>query len=105
MTPTVWLILLAGAAGTYACRFAFIALGDRADQVPEGVRRSLRYIPAAALAALAAPAILRPGGVVDPLGPTTLAGLLAAVVAFTTKSVPLTILAGIAALTVLQQVL
>lgn len=105
MTTSVWLIIVGGALGTYACRFVFIALGDRADQVPEGVRRSLRYIPPAALAALAAPPILRPGGVIDPLGPTTIAGLIAAVVAFRTKSVPLTIGVGIAALAILQQLL
>ena len=105
MTGSVWLIVLGGALGTYLCRVAFIALGDRADAVPAGVQRALKYIPPAALAALAAPAILRPGGVIDPLGPTTLAGLVAGVVAFRTKSVPITIAVGIAVLAVLQQVL
>lgn len=105
MTTDVWLIILGGAIGTYLCRFSFIAFGERADHVPEAVRRSLRYIPPAALAALAAPAILRPGGIIDPLGPTTLAGLVATVVAFTTRSVPWTIGIGIAVLAVLQQVL
>lgn len=105
MTTYVWLIILGGALGTYLCRVVFIALGDRADQVPESIRRALRYIPPAALAALAAPPILRPGGQIDPLSGATIAGLMAAIVAFRTKSVPLTIVVGIAALAILQQVI
>lgn len=105
MTTSVWIVLVAGAVGTFLCRGSLIALGERAERLPEGVRRALKYIPPAALSALAAPPILRPGGVVDPLSPTTLAGLAAALVAFRTHSVPWTIASGIAVLAVLRPLL
>ena len=55
-------------------------------------------IPAAALAALTAPALLRPDGAWEPLGPTAIAGVAAAIVAFRFRSVLATLGVGFAVL-------
>jgi branched-subunit amino acid transport protein len=74
--------------------------------VPPILDRALRYVPAAVMAALVVPALVRPEGVVD-LSPENLrlmAGILAAVVAWYSRNVLLTLAVGMAALWVLQAV-
>jgi branched-subunit amino acid transport protein len=98
VTGRVWATILIAGAGTYLIRVVFFALADRTERMPAPLQRALRYIPPAALSAIAVPPMLRPtGGGVDLLHPVTLAGVVAAVVAFRTKSVPWTMLAGLAA--------
>jgi branched-subunit amino acid transport protein len=62
-------------------------------------------IPPAVLAALVAPALLRPEGVFAPFGPRAVAGLVALVVAFVTRSVIATILVGLGAVIGLEVLL
>src|SRR5206468_1237065 len=79
----------------FALPLTFVAL-----LVPPAVRRALRFVPPAVLTALAAPAMLRPAGGVD-LSLTNLhlvAGSVAALVAWKTRSALLTIAAGMAML-------
>lgn len=99
----VWVVILAIGAGTYAIRSVFLVLADRLASVPEGLRIALRMIPPAALAALTAPALLRPEGHLDPVSPELGAGVLALLVAWRTRSIPLTLTAGIVAVVALQQ--
>jgi branched-subunit amino acid transport protein len=84
---------------TYALRLSMIALLGR-TQVPPAVLRGLRYVPAAVFSALIAPAMARPEGPVwlSPANPYLLAGLLAAIVAWRSKNMVLTIVLGTAAL-------
>lgn len=89
-----FLIFIGMALATYFTRYTMIAVLGR-DVAPL-VRRWLRYVPAAVLAALVAPAALAPGGHVE-LGVRAWAVLAGAVVAWRTRSVPWTILGGMAA--------
>lgn len=98
MTPAAVAVVIAGGLGTLLIRASFLVFAERMADVPEHVRTVLRMIPAAALAALTAPALLRPDGAWEPLGPTAFAGLAAAIVAFRFRSVLATLGVGFAVL-------
>ena len=102
---TTWLIIFCMGAVTYAIRLSLIAAIGRVD-VPPLVQRGLRFVPPAVLSAIIFPELLRPGGTFDlSLGNLRLlAGVLAALVAWRTKNVLLTIVVGMAALWVLMAV-
>lgn len=98
-----WLAILGVVATTLATRSSFILLGDRA-RLPPIVERALRYAPACALAAIIGPDVMLHGGRLD-VGPTNfrlLAALAAALVFAYTRSMVWTIVAGMAAFTVLR---
>lgn len=99
----VWLLMLAAGAVTFATRASFILLLER-FQMPEWFRRGLRFVPLAVLSAITAPElVLRDGRLVVPwTNPQFLAGAAAIAVAFKTRNVLLTIVAGMAALVVFQ---
>lgn len=69
MTTAAWLAALVGGLGTFLERWSFLAVADRTAGLPGPVREALRMIPAAAMAALVAPAVLRgsagEGGLLD----------------------------------------
>lgn len=97
-----WIAVAVIGAGTYAMRASFLAVADRMTQVPPAVARLLRQIPPAVLAAIVVPALVRPGGHLDLAQPRLVAGVLAAVVAWRTRSVALTLVAGMAVLVALE---
>lgn len=99
----IWLIIAGIGLGTYLLRLSFIALWQRL-YVPHLVNRALEYVPSAALAALVLPALLRPEGFIDPtIGNLRLvAGVVAAVVAWYSRSVLLTLATGMGALWLLE---
>jgi branched-subunit amino acid transport protein len=92
--------------GTYLLRLSFIGtLGQR--PVPDALERPLRFIAPSVLAAIVLPALVRPEGPID-LSPDNLrlvAGVVAGVVAWRTKNIVLTTLAGLGALWILDAVL
>ena len=98
----MWTAIVIAGAGTYALRASFLAFAHRMATVPPALARVLRQIPPAALAAIIAPALLRPEGRLDLLQPTLLAGLVAAAVAWKTRNVGVTVVVGIALLAALQ---
>ncbi|MGI8983769.1 MAG: AzlD domain-containing protein [Acidimicrobiales bacterium] len=100
----MWTAIILSGAGTYAMRASFLAFAHRMATVPPALARVLRQIPPAALAAIIAPALLRPDGHLDLLQPTLLAGLLAAGVAWKTRNVGVTIVVGIGLLAAFQRV-
>ena len=103
---TLWLTIIGMGIVTYAIRLSLILLLGRVE-VPPVVRQALRLVPPAVLSAIIFPELLRPaGGAFDlSLGNARLlAGVLAALVAWRTKSVLLTIAVGMAALWILQAV-
>ncbi len=98
----VWLALALSGAGTYAMRASFLAFAHRLTQVPPVAARLLRQIPPAALAAIVVPALVRPEGHLDLAQPRLAAGVVAAVVAWRTRSVALTLVVGMAVLVALE---
>jgi branched-subunit amino acid transport protein len=98
----VWAVILVAGAGTFAMRASFLVAAHRLAHVPPGMARILRQIPPAALAAIVLPALVRPGGHLDLAQPRLLAGALAALVAWRTRNVGITLVAGIAVLMALQ---
>lgn len=99
--PAIWGVILAIGVATYAIRFSFIALFGYLDEIPLRIRRPLRYVPAAVLAALVLPALvtIAPGALeIDKL----IAGAVAALVAWRTESVFATMAAGMGALWALR---
>jgi branched-subunit amino acid transport protein len=105
-TPGLWATIIAAGLITYGIRLSFIVgLGKRT--VPDSLRRALRFVPPAVLSAIIFPEMFRPGGHLDvsPGNVRMWAGLLAALVAWRTKNILLTIAAGMGALWVLQVIL
>ena len=100
-----WIVIAGLGVLTYLVRFSFLGLAHRLTALPGRVRTALRMIPPAALAALVAPALVRPEGVIDLTSPRLWAGLLALAVAWWTRSMLATITVGLVAVVVLQQVL
>jgi branched-subunit amino acid transport protein len=102
----VWLILICMGLVTYAIRLSMILLLERMD-VPPIIQWGLYLVPPAVLTAIIFPELLMPNGTLYlSFGNVRLlAGVLAAMVAWHTKNVLLTIAVGMAALWVLQMVI
>lgn len=98
----VWVAILLSGAGTFAMRASFLAAASRLAVVPPAAQRVLRQIPPAALAAIVVPALLRPEGHFDLFQPRLAAGLVAALVAWRTRNVALTLAVGLVGLVALQ---
>ena len=101
----LWLIVLGAGLGTWVLRLSFIETW-RWFSVPALLERALRYVPAAVMAALVVPALVRPEGLVD-LSPDNLrllAGLVAAGAAWYSRNVLLTLVVGMSTLWLLQAV-
>ena len=100
---SVWLILLAAGFVTFATRLSFILLLHRI-KVPNWFTRSLRLVPPAVLSAIILPGLVSGTHGTDFSfhNPQIIAGGLAILVAWRTKNVILTILAGMAALLILR---
>lgn len=102
----IWLIILLGGILTYLTRLSFIALFGRM-KIPALALRALRFIPPAVLSAIIFPELLVQSGQVSLsiANPRLLAGLVAALVAWRTRSALLTILVGMGTLLALQAML
>lgn len=100
---SMWLVMVIAGLATYAIRLSFILLVDH-RRMPQLVKRALRFIPPAVLTAIIFPELLlRDGSLfVSHENARLLAGLLAILVAWRTRSPVLTILAGMIALWVMQ---
>jgi branched-subunit amino acid transport protein len=85
--------------GTYLMRLSFIALSGRYE-LPPLVQRALRYVPPSVLTALIVPDLVGQGGAVSlSLGSARLvAGVVAIVVAWRSRNVFLTLIAGMVVL-------
>src|SRR5215204_2804528 len=106
MSPlTLWLTIVGAGAGTFALRLSFIALLGRVE-IPLFFRRVLRFVPAAVLTAFVIPLLFYENGALHvSLGnERLLAGLVAALIAWRTRSVLFTLGAGMATLWTLQAV-
>ena len=101
----IWLVMLIAGLLTFGMRLSLIYLFGRFE-VPDTLRRTLRFVPPAVLSAIILPDLLIPAGHMDfGLGNHRwLAGLAAMLVAWYTKNTLLTILVGMAVLLILQLV-
>ena len=104
-TPTLWLTILGAAAVTFALRLSFIVLLERVE-VSTSLERALKFVPAAVLTAVVVPLLLYADGSLGlSLGNERLvAGVVAALICWRTRSVPLTLVGGMAALWTLQAI-
>jgi branched-subunit amino acid transport protein len=102
----LWLIILGMVAVTYSVRLSVIALLGEAA-MPEALRRALRYVPPAALSAIVFPALFMPDGSFDvSIGNARLlAGGIAALVAWRSRSALLSIAVGMVMLWTLNALL
>ncbi len=96
---TLWMVILLSGVITFALRLSFIAFLGKVE-LGDLPRRALGVLPAAALAALILPAFFYPQGSLDvSLGnERLLAGAVAALVAWRTRSALLTVVFGMLAL-------
>ena len=99
----IWLIIIIAGLFTFLIRYSFIALVDRFD-LPDWLSRSLKYVPPSVLMVIALQSVLYPSGTLEiSLGNIRLwAAVIAALVAWKTRSIMITILAGMAILLLLQ---
>jgi len=99
----IWLIMLAGGLITFGMRFSLIFLFGRFE-IPETMRRALHYVPPAVLSAIIFPELLlRDGSLfIDVSNTRLIAGLIAIVTAWFSRSTLVTILVGMVALVLLQ---
>ncbi len=96
---TAWVLILGLAATSLGARGSFILFLTRFE-VPRPVQRALRFVPAAVFTALLVPELVFAGGTLR-LGldnPKLVAALVAAPVAWRTRSTTATILVGMAVL-------
>lgn len=98
-------IVLAGLL-TYAIRASFLLFAGRMRQLPPMLTTVLRMIPAAALAALVFPGLLRPEtGVFDPVNSIAAGGLAAVLVSVWKRNIGLSLAAGLAVVVATQPLL
>ena len=99
----IWLVMIIIGLFTFATRFIFIALLERI-KLPHNFQRALRFVPIAVLSAIIAPELGYTNNqlALIPTNPRLLAGIVATLVAYKTKSVIWTISAGMAVFWVLH---
>lgn len=102
----IWLIMILAGLITYLLRLSFIQLFGLI-KVPPRLISALRYVPAAVFSAIIFPELLMPDGALSLTWKNShlLAGVLAVLVAWKTRSVVWTILSGMLALLALQYLL
>jgi len=95
----LWLTILAASLLTFGLRYSFIATGG-AVKPPPLIRRALTYVPPAILSALVWPAVaLRDGHLaLSPDNDFLVATLIAAVAAWRTRNIFLTLVVGMGTL-------
>jgi branched-subunit amino acid transport protein len=98
-----WLIILAVAATTFLMRLSFIA-AVKPHRMPAAVQRALRFVPPAVFAAIIMPPILIRDEVLHASldNPRLIAAIAAFGIAWFTRSVLGTIVAGMGVLWVMQ---
>lgn len=99
----IWLVMLLGGLITFGMRFSLIYLFGR-FHVPEALRKALHYVPPAVLSAIIFPELFIRNETLNLSldNYRLMAGLVAILVAWFTKSILITILAGMLALFLLQ---
>lgn len=108
-TATIWLIIGVTALGGFVLRASFILIPVLPRKLPPRVSLVLDMVPAAAFAALVAPALFLDGdgdgvNAFALISPATVAGAIAMLVSWRFKSLALSIVCGLAAYALLDLV-
>jgi branched chain amino acid efflux pump len=101
---TWWIVILVVGALNYLSRLSFIALFAHVE-MPRLVARALRFVPSTMLTAIVVPAVVftAPATLVfSYTNPKLVAGLVAASIAWRTKSATATMIGGMIALWIAQ---
>jgi branched-subunit amino acid transport protein len=100
----VYLFIILSALVTFALRYVPMNILEKQRLAP-WLERSLKYVPAATLAGLVFPALLLQNKTLalSFSNDRLIAGILAAIIAYTTKNILVTIISGLVALWVLQK--
>lgn len=103
---TLWLVIFLAGIITFVTRLSFIALLDRM-RLPAWFGRALRFVPVAVLSAIILPQTAMRNGTTDLSwrNPQLLSAALAILVAWRTRNILLTIVAGMLALLAAQALL
>ena len=101
--PAVWVYILSLIVAAFLIRASFLVFATRFS-MPPALDRFLRYVPAAVLAALVAPGLFKHSGKLDYSlsNPQIYAGMVAILVAWKTRNVLVTLIAGMLALWLIQ---
>jgi branched-subunit amino acid transport protein len=104
-TLTLWLAVAGAGAITFALRLSFIALLGRIE-IPPLLGSALRFVPAAVFTAVVIPLLFYVNGAMEVSisNERLLAGIAAVLIAWRTRSVPLTLVGGMATLWALQAI-
>ena len=99
----LWIVIVVVGALNYLSRLSFIAF-FASREMPPLLARALKFVPAAMLVALVVPMVLTPSvmGTIQGVNPRIPAAIIAAVIAFFTRSTLATLSLGMVALWVLQ---
>lgn len=102
----IWLTIIFAIIITYSYRAAFLIFSDKLS-FPTWVKKALRFVPAAVIAALVIPKLIYQGGQIQMPWFTggnlrLIAGILAIFVAWRTKNLFITLVSGMALLWALQ---
>ena len=99
----LWIVIVVVGALNYLSRLSFIAF-FASREMPPLLARALKFVPAAMLTALVLPMVLSPSaaGALAGVNPRIPAAIVAAVVAYFTRSTLATLSLGMIALWVLQ---
>jgi branched-subunit amino acid transport protein len=103
---TTWLVIVGVGLITFLTRASFVLFADP-QRFPHAFRLALKFVPPAVLAAMVAPGLAMPQGLLDLTlaNPRWIAGLVALAVAARTRSATATLAAGMVALWVMQATL
>lgn len=98
-----WALIIGMALSAFVLRALFVVPGSRL-RLPPAVRQVLRYAPAAALMAIIVPELAMSHGTISLSfeNPRFVAGVVAFAVAIATRSIILTIMAGMLVLTLVR---
>ena len=104
-TLTLWLTIVGAGAVTFALRLSFIVLLGRVE-TPLFLGRALRFVPAAVLTAVVIPLLFYENGALEVSlsNERLVAGVAAALIAWRTRSVLITLGGGMATLWALQAI-
>jgi len=102
----IWVLIISVSLLSFLLKGSFLIFGSKLT-LPASFDRIFRYIPAAVLSALVGPAFVKNDGVVDYSfsNPYLIAGLIAIVIAFRTKSILATLITGMVSLWLLRWLL